>query len=76
MLLQDVVIYDMGEFLSNPALFTIEDGGMMHVTMYIWMEGQDIDCSNMAVAKETAIAANIQFKVANESKYDSGIEPR
>lgn len=74
--LQDVVIYDMGEFLSNPALFTIEDGGMMHVTMYIWMEGQDIDCSNMAVGKETAIAANIQFKVANESKYESGIEPR
>lgn len=74
--LQDVVIYDMGEFLSNPALFTIEDGGMMHVIMYIWMEGQDIDCSNRVVADETIIAANVQFKVTNESEYETGIEPR
>ena len=74
--LQDVVIYEMGDFLSNPALFTLVDGGMVKVTMYIWMEGQDIDCSNMAVADETAIAANIQFKVSPDSKYESDIVPR
>lgn len=74
--LQDVVIYEMGEFLSNPALFTVENERMVHVKMYIWMEGQDIDCSNMVVGTETIIAANLQFKVADESKKDTGIVAR
>lgn len=74
--LQDVVIYEMGEFLSNPVLFTVTDGTMIHVNMYIWMEGQDIDCTNMAVAHDTLIASNIQFGIVEDFVYDTGIVPR
>ena len=39
---------------------------------------RDVDCTNMAVSKETRIAANIQFGVDMEERDDHGvtIEPR
>lgn len=36
-----------GEFISNPSLFTVRPGEIMRIELYIWLEGQDIDCSNV-----------------------------
>lgn len=76
--LKDVVIYDLGDFQTNPVLFNLSGQSMVKIIMYIWMEGQDVDCTNMAVSKETRIAANIQFGVDMEERDDHGvtIEPR
>lgn len=76
--LQDNVIYDMGEFQQNQTLFTLDSDSLMKITMYIWMEGQDVDCSNMAVAKESLLLANIQFTNGGEDseEIDTGITAR
>ena len=60
--LQDNVIYNMGAFQQNTPLFSIDSDSLIKITMYIWMEGQDQDCSNMAIAKESVLTANIQFE--------------
>lgn len=36
-----------GEFVENPALFTVRPGEIMRIELYIWLEGQDVDCSNV-----------------------------
>lgn len=64
-----------GEFDLNPSLFTIKPGQIMRIELYLWLEGQDVDCSNiMANATEpTRILANIQFTGSTENQ--SGMVP-
>ena len=69
--LQDSVIYHAGEFTQNPPLFTIS-GGLMKVTLYIWMEGQDADCIARNVAESVSIETNVQFASSGETT-DTGI---
>ena len=47
----------------------------MRIELYLWLEGQDVDCSNiMANATEpTRILANIQFTGSTENQ--SGMVP-
>jgi len=46
-ILNDTVIYDPGEFLDDTkGLFALEPGISRKVTVYIWLEGQDQDCTN------------------------------
>ena len=57
------VEYKMGEFITNPKLFTITRNNLFKVRMWIWMEGQDIDCSALNVVEESSAIANIAFGV-------------
>ena len=76
--LMDTVIYQLGEFTSNPVLHEFKANDMVKFNMYVWMEGQDSDCVNAGLSNETEIAANIQFGVAESSKRHGGdvITPR
>ena len=73
--LEGTVIYEAGKFLQDTTLFELDGTGMMQVTLYIWMEGQDRDCIAAAVADEVSVAANIQFGVKAEVK-ETGIGRR
>ena len=63
-----------GEFLTNPTLFSIKPGEIVKIEIYIWIEGQDVDCSNaMADGVSTLLKANIQFTGTMETQ--SGLVP-
>lgn len=64
------IIYTFGEFTSDNHLYDMSAGEKVKIQIYVWLEGQDIDCNNML--KETKITANIQFD--SISKVVSGIE--
>ncbi len=62
--LRDTVLYKPGEFLNEDMkMFPLKAGHARHVTLYIWIEGQDPDCSNAISAGR--ILANIQFNAVS-----------
>lgn len=76
-----------GELVDNPTLFTISPGEIVKIEMYIWLEGQDVDCSNimsvldddpemteMELLNYREIHANIQFTGPEDEEY-SGMTP-
>ncbi len=76
-ILEGSVVYEMGEFIQNQVLFTLSSSSLVKITMYIWMEGQDVDCSNMAIAAENLLLANLQFTTSDENvDSPTGIVPR
>ncbi len=66
---------ELGEFIENPTLFALKAGEIMKVELYIWLEGQDVDCSNVMSdgVTTTKLEANIQFTGTSESQ--SGLVP-
>jgi hypothetical protein len=58
----DITIKQLGEFLDNPELFTLDAGGMAKVDLYIWLEGEDVDCSNLI--EDAQIIASLQFNTS------------
>lgn len=56
-------VYTPKNNTTNSRLFTI-DGGITKIRLYIWIEGQDVDCENNASASDVLI--NLQF-VGEES---------
>lgn len=66
-----VVIKDLGEFFTEPELFKLKADNMVRIDLYIWLEGQDIDCTN--AIKEAQIMANIQFLAKVDDQ--SGLTP-
>lgn len=68
---RDVVVKDLGEFLDTPTLFSLDAGEMVRIDVYIWLEGQDMDCTNEI--REAQISANLQFDA--ESGNQSGLVP-
>ena len=58
--LRDHVVWTMGEFTTSAELFRMERDSMMRVEVYIWLEGQDVDCTNR-IGDAAEILANIQF---------------
>lgn len=64
-----------GEFETNPTLFSVKPGEIVRIELYIWLEGQDVDCSNIMAhaTDETKILANIQFTGTTENQ--SGMVP-
>lgn len=68
---RDVVIRDLGEFVTDTELFTLLAGEMVQIDIYIWLEGQDVDCTNMI--QEAQIMASLQF--AAEAGSQSGMVP-
>ena len=60
-----VTIKDLGKFTTPTELFRLTGGEKIRIELYVWLEGQDIDCTN--TIKEAQIMANIQF----HADYDS-----
>lgn len=67
----NVQIYTFGEFNTPVELFYLEGGSKVKIQLYIWLEGQDVDCTN--VIKEAQILASIQFGAVSEG--GSGLTP-
>lgn len=55
----NVTIKSLGKFDTNTELFEVEPGEMWKIDLYIWLEGQDVDCTNLI--EDAQIIANIQF---------------
>lgn len=56
-----VVVYQMGEFLTDTKLFSLQQNGMVRMDIYLWLEGQDVDCTNV-IGSAAKIFASIQLK--------------
>ena len=67
---KDVTIKKLGQFTENSELFTLEVGEIVHIRMYIWVEGQDLDCYGLP--EDASLFANIQFKT--DYTAQSGLE--
>ncbi len=67
---QNVTIKTLGEFEGDTYLFTLGADEMVKIDLYIWLEGQDIDCTNLI--SEAQIVANVQFDA--EYSGQSGLE--
>ena len=65
-----VTIKDLGEFENNVTLFRLEDRDKVMIELYVWLEGQDSDCTNRINAAQ--ILGSIQFHV--EYNGQSGLE--
>lgn len=68
---RDVVIKELGEFNSSTELFSLKAGEMVKIDVYIWLEGQDVDCTNKI--NKAQLMANIQF--SGEIDAQSGMRP-
>ena len=66
-----VVMYHMGEFRQEPRLFYLDAGKTVRIDLYIWLEGQDVDCTNEI--HKAQILANVQFNASGEGQ--SGLVP-
>lgn len=66
-----VVMYHMGEFLEEPRLFYLGAGETVRIDLYLWLEGQDVDCTNGI--HKAQILANVQFNASSEGQ--SGLVP-
>lgn len=69
---KNVVVRTLGEFTTDADLFTLTPKELAKVTIYVWLEGQDVDCTNV-IGQEAHILASIQF--ATESNGQSGMIP-
>ena len=57
---KDTVLYTPGDFITEDlAMFPLKAGHARHVTLYMWLEGQDADCNQTINAGR--ILANLQF---------------
>ena len=66
-----VVIKDLGEFITDTQLFTLAAGEMVQIDVYVWLEGQDVDCTNQITGAQ--VLASIQF--AADAGGQSGMVP-
>lgn len=68
---RDVIIRRLGDFMDDTKLFSLEAGEMVRIDIYVWLEGQDVDCIN--TIKKAQILASIQF--AGDPGTQSGMKP-
>jgi len=59
-----VQIYTYGSFTTPTELFRLKAGEKVMIRLYIWLEGQDVDCTN--AIRESQILANIQFDAVSD----------
>ena len=69
---RNAVIRTMGEFTTQTKLFSLDSTQLARITLYVWLEGQDADCTNR-IGHDAQILASIQF--AAESDNQSGLVP-
>lgn len=65
------IIRSLGDFQDDTKLFSLEAGEMVRIDIYVWLEGQDVDCTNMI--RKAQILASIQF--AGDPGTQSGMKP-
>ncbi|MCR5664337.1 MAG: hypothetical protein K6G17_05580 [Oscillospiraceae bacterium] len=63
---RSAVLRQMGEFTSSTGLFELEAGGMEKIDIYVWLEGQDKDCSAY-LSRDASILASLLL----ETDYSS-----
>lgn len=63
--------YLMGQFQTDAKLFELQPDEIMKIELYIWLEGQDVDC--IGQVDQAEILASIQFKV--DPNNQSGLLP-
>lgn len=68
---QGVVVKELGDFLDKPILCTLERNQMVRMDIYIWLEGQDVDCT--ATIDNAQIMACLQFD--SDPQGGSGLKP-
>ena len=68
---RDVVIRELGEFATDSYLFDLAADEFAKIDIYVWLEGQDVDCTN-EIGKESQIFVNMQFQA--EANGQSGLE--
>lgn len=68
---RDVVIRDLGEFEGDTELFSLKANDMVLIDLYVWLEGQDVDCTNRI--SQAQILASIQF--VGDAGSQSGLKP-
>lgn len=68
---RDVVIRELGEFQTETELFSLQAGQMVRIELYVWLEGQDVDCTNQI--SHAQVLASIQF--STETSGQSGLKP-
>ena len=69
---REAVIHTLGEFETDTELFTLEPDELARISVYVWLEGQDVDCTNV-IGHEAQILASIQF--ATDASGQSGLVP-
>lgn len=69
---ESVVLRNMGKFNTDTHLFTLEKDEMVRIDLYIWLEGQDVDCTNL-IGQEAKIFAALQFEA--DYSAQSGMKP-
>ena len=69
---KNMVVRTLGEFTTETELFSLFPKELAKITVYVWLEGQDIDCTNV-IGQGAKILASIQF--ATESDGQSGLIP-
>ena len=68
---RNVLIRRLGDFEDDTHLFSMEAGETVRIDIYVWLEGQDMDCTNMI--RQAQILASIQF--AGDPGTQSGMKP-
>ena len=68
---RNAVIRDLGEFTTETELYSMKTGQILKIDLYIWLEGQDVDCTNQI--QRAQILASIQFTGTEEDQ--SGLKP-
>lgn len=63
---RDVTVKTPGEFITIKELFEIEAEQMLRIDLYIWVEGQDVDCYGLP--EDAKLLANIQFESGSTSQ--------
>lgn len=66
-----VVIKDLGEFTTDTDLWVLDQDEIVRVELYIWLEGQDVDCTNQI--EKAQILASVQF--SGDFSGQSGMVP-
>lgn len=66
-----VVVQELGKFLTDPWLFELGADEMAQIDLYIWLEGQDPDCTSL-IGQDAQLFMNIQLEA--EAQTGSGLE--
>ncbi|MFI3227817.1 MAG: hypothetical protein R3Y09_10495 [Clostridia bacterium] len=76
-----VVILSPGEFTGDTNLFSLDENKEATINLYVWLEGQDPDCTNQLLVvhdgdeEDTQIFINIRLDVETTQESQSGLEP-
>lgn len=66
-----VQIYTIGDFQTSTQLFSLKANEKAEIRLYLWLEGQDVDCTNEIQSAQ--LIGNIQFET--DLGNGSGLQP-